>query len=78
MAFNEILVGRLNRYVQKLLMIKNTALRSLAPDLITVLDSETADAIPTERVRYGQRVTVIAMPCAPVWRTARAGSAGPR
>ena len=33
MAFNEILVGRLNRYVQKLLVIKNTALRSLNPDL---------------------------------------------
>ena len=30
------------------------------PDLITVLDSETADAIATERIRYGQRVTVIA------------------
>jgi DUF917 family protein len=39
------------------------------PDLISVLDSETADAIPTERVRYGQRVTVIAMACDPVWRT---------
>lgn len=34
---NEILVGRLNRYVQKLLVIKNTALRGLAPDLQTVL-----------------------------------------
>ena len=37
MAFNEILVGRLNRYVQKLLMIKNTALRSLSPDLICTM-----------------------------------------
>ena len=37
MAFNEILVGRLNRYAQKLLQIKNTALRSLSPDLQTVL-----------------------------------------
>lgn len=35
--FNEILVGRLNRYVQKLLVIKNTALRNLAPELQTVL-----------------------------------------
>jgi hypothetical protein len=33
MAFNEILVGRFNRYVQKLLVIKNTALRNLNPDL---------------------------------------------
>jgi uncharacterized protein len=39
------------------------------PDLITVLDSETADAIATERIRYGQRVTVIAFACDPVWRT---------
>jgi len=49
------------------------------PDLISVLDSETADAIPTERIRYGQRVVVIAFPCDPVWRTARGIEiAGPR
>lgn len=41
------------------------------PDIITVLDSETADAIATERLRYGQRVTVIAFPCDPIWRTER-------
>ncbi len=57
---------------------RGTVLASV-PDLITVLDSETADAIPTERVRYGQRVTVIAMPCAPVWRSAFGlEMAGPR
>lgn len=39
------------------------------PDLITVLDTETADAISTERLRFGQRVTVIAFPCDPIWRT---------
>jgi uncharacterized protein len=39
------------------------------PDLITVLDSETADAIATETIRYGQRVTVIAFACDPTWRT---------
>jgi uncharacterized protein len=49
------------------------------PDLISVLDTETAEAITTERVRYGQRVTVIAFPCDPVWRTARGlDVAGPR
>ena len=37
MAFNEILVGRLNRYVQKLLVIKNTALRTLSPDLVCTM-----------------------------------------
>jgi hypothetical protein len=39
------------------------------PDLITVLDTATADAISTERIGYGQRVTVIAFACDPVWRT---------
>ncbi len=49
------------------------------PDLITVLDSETADAIATERIRYGQRVTVIAFACDPVWRTERGiAITGPR
>ena len=41
------------------------------PDLITVLDEAAAIAIPTERVRHGARVMVIAIPCAPVWRTSR-------
>jgi len=39
------------------------------PDLITVLDTETADAIGTERIAYGQRVTVIGFACDPIWRT---------
>jgi hypothetical protein len=42
---------------------------AVVPDLITVLDDATGTAIPTERVRYGQRVAAIAMPCAPIWRT---------
>ncbi len=41
------------------------------PDIITILDSETAEAIPTERLRYGQRVTVIAFACDPIWRSKR-------
>jgi uncharacterized protein len=49
------------------------------PDLITVLDSETGDAISTERIRYGQRVTVIAIACDPVWQTDQGLKvAGPR
>ncbi len=55
--------------------------RALAsvPDLITVLDVETADAIATEMIRYGQRVTVIAFACDPVWRTERGiALTGPR
>jgi DUF917 family protein len=49
------------------------------PDLITVLDTETAGAIGTERLRYGQRVTIIAFGCHPLWRTAAGlALAGPR
>jgi DUF917 family protein len=49
------------------------------PDLICVLDSQTGDAIGTELLRYGQRVSVLALPCDERWRTA-AGLAlvGPR
>ena len=35
------------------------ALRCVVPDLITIVDLETAEAIPTERLAYGQRVAVI-------------------
>jgi DUF917 family protein len=52
---------------------------AMVPDIITVLDSESAEAISTERLRYGQRVTAIAFPCDPIWRTARGLElAGPR
>ena len=62
MAFNEILVGRLNRYVQKLLMIKNTALRGLAPDLQTILPlfSGTEDRYLQGWFRFGQEFLIAA------------------
>jgi DUF917 family protein len=43
----------------------------MTPDLICVLDSVTGDAIGTETLRYGQRVTVIALPAPPVLLTPR-------
>ncbi|MCW3002095.1 MAG: hypothetical protein JWQ20_1393 [Conexibacter sp.] len=39
------------------------------PDLIIVLDSETGQPITTEDLRYGFRVTVVAVPCDPRWRS---------
>ncbi len=49
------------------------------PDLITVIDSHTAQTVTTERLRYGQRVSVIAFPCDPIWRSPRGLEiAGPR
>ena len=70
---------RLELQNENLVALEQGTVRASAPDLISVLDSETADAIPTERVRYGQRVTVIAMACDPIWRTPHGlQMAGPR
>jgi DUF917 family protein len=70
---------RLELQNENLVALQRGRVLASVPDLITVLDSETADAIATERIRYGQRVTVIAFPCDPVWRTERGVAAtGPR
>jgi DUF917 family protein len=64
---------------EHLVAVERGRVTASVPDLITVLDSETGEAISTERIRYGQRVTVIAFPCDPVWRTDRGIAAtGPR
>jgi DUF917 family protein len=52
---------------------------AMVPDIITVVDTQTGRAVHTERLRYGQRVSVIAFPCDPIWRTERGlDLAGPR
>ncbi len=55
---NEFLVARVNGEV-----------RATAPDIISLLDEQTGEAIHTERLKYGQRLIAIAFPCPPVWRT---------
>lgn len=42
---------------------------AIVPDLICVLDSETAEPITTEELRYGQRVKVMAVQVPPIMRT---------
>jgi DUF917 family protein len=39
------------------------------PDLITVLDRESGDPIPTEKLRYGARARVLAIPTPPIMRS---------
>jgi DUF917 family protein len=46
--------------------------RAIVPDLITVVDRETAAPITTESLRYGQRVKVIGCSAAAVMRSAKA------
>jgi len=58
---NEFLVARVNDRV----------LVSV-PDLITVVNDETSEPINAERLRYGQRVSVLAIGCPPMLRTPEA------
>ena len=41
----------------------------MTPDLICVMDTVSGEAIGTETLRYGQRVTVVALPAPPVLLT---------
>ncbi len=43
--------------------------RVMTPDLICVMDAVSGDAIGTETLRYGQRVSVVALPAPPVLLT---------
>ena len=65
---NEWSVGRLDGEV-----------RVTVPDLICVLDTVSGEAIGTETIRYGQRVTVIALPAPSILRSPKALThVGPR
>jgi DUF917 family protein len=64
---------------ENLVVFEEGTVLACVPDLITIVDSETANAIATELLRFGQRVTVIAFESASIWRTRRGLEvAGPR
>jgi DUF917 family protein len=70
---------RLELQNEHLVALERGRLLASVPNLVTMLDSETADAISADRVGYGQRVVVIAFGCDPIWRTERGiAAAGPR
>ncbi len=54
---------------ENLLAIEGGRAIAVVPDLIVLLDEATGIAVPTERVRFGQRLTAIGLPCAPIWRS---------
>ncbi|MEV0620158.1 DUF917 domain-containing protein [Nonomuraea sp. NPDC050404] len=74
--------GRLTRVEiqnENLVIIEDGLVVASVPDLITIVDSETGEAISTELLRFGQRVSVLAWACDPLWRTERGLEiAGPR
>jgi DUF917 family protein len=64
---------------ENLIVWKNQAAIVTVPDLICILDEATGTAITTERLRYGQRVAVLGIPCDEKWRTPEGVElAGPR
>ncbi|ADB50637.1 DUF917 domain-containing protein [Conexibacter woesei] len=55
------------------------ALLAAVPDLIALIDADSGQAIAADRVRRGQRVVVLGIPCDARWRTpAGLALAGPR
>jgi uncharacterized protein len=48
---------------------RNGAPIAMSPDLICVLDTVSGNAFGTETIRYGMRVTVLALPAPPVFLT---------
>jgi DUF917 family protein len=55
---------------ENLVAVRDEELIASVPDLITVLNVETGNAITTEGLRYGARVAVLGIACHPIWRTA--------
>lgn len=70
---------RLELQNEFLLAIDDGLPRAAVPDVISVLASDTGDPVATERLAYGERVTVVALPAPDVWRSeAGLSMSGPR
>lgn len=54
---------------ENLVAFRDATVVAAVPDLITIIDSDSGEAITTERLRYGFRVVVLGMPCDEKWRT---------
>ncbi len=64
---------------ENLVAIRDGEIVASVPDLITIMDAESGQAITTEHLRYGFRVVVLGIPCDPKWRTpAGIALGGPR
>jgi len=54
---------------ENLIAVRDGSPVAMVPDIIVVVDQETAKPITTERLRYGLRVAVVGIPCSEKWRT---------
>jgi DUF917 family protein len=70
---------RLELQNEFLLAIEDGVVRAAVPDVISVLASDTGDPVSAERLAYGERVAVLALPAPAVWRSdAGLSVSGPR
>jgi uncharacterized protein len=60
---------RLSFQNEYLLATRDGQVVATTPDLICVLETDTGEPITTEAMRYGNRVTVLGIPCDPRWTT---------
>lgn len=56
---------------ENLIVLEDGEVLVSVPDNVTIIDAETGHAITTEMLRYGQRVSVLAWACDPIWRSER-------
>lgn len=57
---------------ENLVCQRDGATLAVVPDLISILDIDTTEAIPTERLRYGQRVDILGVRVPPIMRSPEA------
>jgi DUF917 family protein len=57
---------------ENLIATVDGVVKAIVPDLICIMDSESAEPITTEQLRYGQRVTVVAVAVPEIMRTPEA------
>lgn len=64
---------------ENLVALKGNKVVASVPDLICIVNLETAVPITTEGLKYGHRVLVLGIPCDPKWRTPKGiETVGPR
>lgn len=51
---------------------ENGVVKAIVPDLICMVDRESAEPVPVEHLRYGQRLKIIGTSAAPIMRTPEA------
>ncbi len=64
--------GRIAIQNENLIFWRDGAVEITVPDLIMILELDTAEPITTELLRYGQRVAVLAMPAHPLMKSPEA------